>query len=250
VASRPSVADRLPELVDAATAVFAEKGYKATQMADVATAMGVAAGSLYNYVEGKESLFALCLDSMMREGSPRPDLTLPLSTPPLDVTLRRLDERVKALLELPALTAALEGERPERGAEEELVAVAAELYDLLGRTRHATDMIERSARDLPELASLFYHEWRRPLLRKIRAYLESRMESGQFRRLDDVRVAAVFVLETAAWSASHRFHDPDGRRLDDASTRSTIIDLIVGTFMPREAHSRRRPAADGNGDSR
>ena len=35
---RPSIADRLPELVDAATAVFADKGYKATQMADVAAA--------------------------------------------------------------------------------------------------------------------------------------------------------------------------------------------------------------------
>lgn len=233
---RPSVTDRLPELVDAATAVFADKGYKASQMADVAAAMGVAPGSLYNYVEGKEGLFALCLDSMMREGTPPPDLTLPLATPPLEVTLRRLDERTKALLELPALNAALQGQRSPGGAGEELAAVVAELYDLIGRTRQAIDMIERSARDLPELASLFYRQWRRPLLRRIGAYLQSRMDSGQFRRLGDVRVAAVFVLETVAWSASHRFHDPDGRRLGDASTRSTIIDLIVGTFMARGDH--------------
>jgi AcrR family transcriptional regulator len=238
VPPRPSVADRLPELVVAATAVFADKGYKATQMADVAAAMGVAAGSLYNYVEGKEGLFALCLDSMMREGTPPPGLTLPLATPPLEVTLRRLDERAKAWLELRALNAALGGQPPEAGAGEELAAVVAELYDLIGRTREAIDMIERSARDLPELASLFYHQWRRPLLRRIAAYLQSRMDSGQFRRFDDVSVAAVFVLETVAWSASHRFHDPDGRRLDDASTRSTIIDLIVGTFMPRGDHDR------------
>jgi AcrR family transcriptional regulator len=230
---RLSIADRLPELVDAATSVFADKGYKATQMADVAAAMGVAPGSLYNYVEGKEGLFALCLDSMMREGTLPPDVTLPLRTPPLDVTLRRLDERAKALLELPALNAALEGQRPAAGAGEELAEVVAELYDLLGRIRHATDMIERSARDLPELASLFYHGWRRPLLRRIRAYLQSRMETGQFRRVEDLSVAAVFVLETVAWSASHRFNDPDGRSLDDASTKSTIIDLIVATFMPR-----------------
>jgi len=233
VPPRPSIADRLPELVDAATAVFADKGYKATQMADVAAAMGVAPGSLYNYVEGKEGLFALCLDSMMRDGTLVPDVTLPLATPPLEVTLRRLDERAKALLRLPTLDAALEDQRPQAGAREELGAVVAELYDLIGRIRHATDMIERSTRDLPELASLFYREWRRPLLGRIRAYLQSRMDSGQFRRLDDLKVAAVFVLETVAWSASHRFHDPDGRRLGDASTRSTIIDLIVGTFMPQ-----------------
>lgn len=230
---RPSIADRLPELVDAATAVFADKGYKATQMADVAAAMGVAPGSLYNYVEGKEGLFALCLDSMMRDGTPVPDVTLPLATPPLEVTLRRLDERAQALLELPALNAALKGQRPQAAAGEELAAVVAELYDLIGRIRHATDMIERSARDLPELASLFYRQWRQPLLRRISVYLQSRMDSGQFRRLDNVGVAAVFVVETVTWSAGHRFRDPDGRRLDDASTRSTVIDLIVGTFMPR-----------------
>jgi hypothetical protein len=57
--------------------------------------------------------------------------------------------------------------------------------------------------------------------------------SGQFRRLDGLGVAGVFVLETVAWSASHRFHDPRGRGLDDTSTRSTITDLIAGTFMPR-----------------
>jgi AcrR family transcriptional regulator len=233
--SRPSVADRLPELIDAATAVFAEKGYKATQMADVAAAMGVAPGSLYNYVEGKEGLFALCLDSMLREGPP-PEVTLPFATPPLEATLRRLDERAKAMLQVPALSAALEGGRPPSSAGEELAAVVSGLYDLIGRTRHALDMIERSARDLPELAELLYREWRRPLLNRIRAYLQARMDSGQFRRVDDLRVAGVFVLETVAWSASHRFHDPYGRGLDDAATRSTVIDLIVGTFLPRADH--------------
>lgn len=74
---------------------------------------------------------------------------------PLAGVLRRLDERAKAWLELRALSAALEGQCPPGGAGEELAAVVAELYDLIGRTREAIDMIERSARDLPELASLF-----------------------------------------------------------------------------------------------
>jgi AcrR family transcriptional regulator len=237
---RPSVADRLPELVDAATAVFADKGYKATQMADVAAAMGVAPGSLYNYVEGKEGLFALCLDLMLREGPP-PQVTLPLVTPPLDATLRSLDERAKALLELPALNAALQGggQPPTgTGAGEELAAVVAELYDLIDRMRHAIDMIERSARELPELADLLYLKWRRPLLNRISAYLQARMDSGHFRRVANLKVAAVFVLETVAWSAGHRFHDPYGRMLDHDSTRSTIIELIVGTFLPQGDNDR------------
>ena len=44
---------RLDQLLNCATRVFIEKGYRRTQMADVAREMGVSAGTLYGYVEGK-----------------------------------------------------------------------------------------------------------------------------------------------------------------------------------------------------
>ena len=49
--------DRLPQLLDAATRVFVEQGYRRTQMADVAAAMGVAKGTLYLFSMDKEDLF-------------------------------------------------------------------------------------------------------------------------------------------------------------------------------------------------
>ena len=51
--------DRLAQLLEAATGVFIEQGYRRTQMADVAAALGVAKGTLYLYVESKEALFDL-----------------------------------------------------------------------------------------------------------------------------------------------------------------------------------------------
>ena len=47
---------RLEHLVDCATSVFIDQGYRRTQMADVADALGVAKGTLYLYVESKEAL--------------------------------------------------------------------------------------------------------------------------------------------------------------------------------------------------
>jgi len=41
--------DRLARLVECATQVFIEQGYRRTQMADVAKALGVAKGTLYHY---------------------------------------------------------------------------------------------------------------------------------------------------------------------------------------------------------
>ena len=43
-------AGRLEQLVDCATRVFIDQGYRRTQMADVADALGVAKGTLYLYV--------------------------------------------------------------------------------------------------------------------------------------------------------------------------------------------------------
>lgn len=45
------------KIVEAATYVFARKGYEATAMDDVAAAAGVSKGSLYDYFKNKEDLF-------------------------------------------------------------------------------------------------------------------------------------------------------------------------------------------------
>ena len=52
---RQRARDRLPELVEAAR-VFTTRGYRATQMADIAKEMGVSEAALYRYVDGKEGL--------------------------------------------------------------------------------------------------------------------------------------------------------------------------------------------------
>jgi len=46
----------------AASALFSERGYGATRMADVAAAVGLQAGSLYYHVESKEALLAAVVE--------------------------------------------------------------------------------------------------------------------------------------------------------------------------------------------
>lgn len=55
-------ADRRADLLDAATAVFAEKGVGATTVSDVTTAAGVAKGTFYLYFESKEQLVVALRD--------------------------------------------------------------------------------------------------------------------------------------------------------------------------------------------
>ena len=58
--SRKIPAHRFDNLVRSATEAFIARGYRHTQMADVAEAVGVSKATLYLYVESKEALFALC----------------------------------------------------------------------------------------------------------------------------------------------------------------------------------------------
>lgn len=227
---RLSAMDRVPELIQAAVKVFGEKGYRNTQMADVAFEMGVAAGSLYNYVDSKEGLFALCLERMAQGPSFPLEITLPFATPPMDVTLKRLHDRIEAMHRLPALDVQPRGNPSPARAEEELRAVVNGIFGLANRTRWGVDMIERSAREIPEMAALLHSEWRAPLMTRLEEFLRVRMDRGEFRHVDDAWIAARFVAETVNWFARHRHHDRYGRRLDDAPVTATVADLIVGAF--------------------
>ena len=49
--------ERSPEILDAALASFAEKGFAATRMDDVARRAGISKGTIYLYFDSKEALF-------------------------------------------------------------------------------------------------------------------------------------------------------------------------------------------------
>jgi TetR/AcrR family transcriptional regulator, cholesterol catabolism regulator len=49
-------ANRDSEILEAAVAIFAQKGYAAASLQDVADAVGLMKGSLYHYIDSKESL--------------------------------------------------------------------------------------------------------------------------------------------------------------------------------------------------
>lgn len=222
---------RLDQLLDCATRVFIEKGYRRTQMADVAREMGVSAGTLYGYVEGKEALFHLLIDRAFT-GAPALPPELPVRTPKHGATLARLRERLAAEAALPLLAAA--GARPRaRDARQECADVLGELYDLVARTQAGTALLERSALDLPDIAPAFYLEMRRDLLARVTHWLERRIRAKQLRAVPDTAITARLLLETITWFARHRLRDRDTPPLPDALARAATIDFLVAGLLPR-----------------
>lgn len=54
--TRPSTLRKRDQVLDAATALIAERGFEATSMRDVCHALGMSLAGLYHYVRGKEEL--------------------------------------------------------------------------------------------------------------------------------------------------------------------------------------------------
>jgi AcrR family transcriptional regulator len=62
----PSTAQRI---LDAAEDLFAEKGYSATSLGDVADRVGIRSPSLYNHFKNKEALYQAVLDRLLEDFS-------------------------------------------------------------------------------------------------------------------------------------------------------------------------------------
>ena len=223
--------DRLAHLVHCATDVFIAQGYQRTQMADIAAALGVAKGTLYLYVESKDALFDLVLRCADAEHPFAPLPSLPLPTPQPGATLQYVRERLAANQPLPALAAALSRQRVT-DARTELTTIVCELYDTLARNRQGITLLDRSARDHPELAALWFEGARGGVMAMLTQYLENRMRRKLVRPVPDVAVAARLLLETAVFWAVHRHWDPHPQTVDDAVARDTVIQFIVNAFGP------------------
>lgn len=72
--------DKRTQLVEAACAVFAEKGYASTRVADIAKRAGVGKGTVYEYFSSKEELLFAVFESINVDISVRMDRALSAGT--------------------------------------------------------------------------------------------------------------------------------------------------------------------------
>jgi len=246
--SRKIPADRFDQLIARATDVFIEQGYRRTQMADVADAMGVAKGTLYLYVESKEALF----DLACRYADAAPPLELPpllpVPTPPPGATVAYVADRLAQNSVPAALIAAVDRGRVAdvRGELEEIVG---ELYDVLARNRRGIKLVDRSARDHPELAALWFSGARGGLVALLTRYLDDRIRRKLIEPVPEVGAAARLIIETTVFWAVHRHWDAHPQDVEDQTARGTVLRFVVDALSaaPASALTPRRLLAPVRG---
>lgn len=236
---RPRPEDRLEDVVRAGASVFARRGYRRTQMADVAREMGVSPGNLYNYVDSKDALFYLVLRRMLGERANDRLVELPITGASVTITSEWMAKRLDFVSDFPELERALaRGRAPDQEAEVE--TIVGELHDVLARMRLGVDMIERSVEDLPELAHVF-GDVRRELFARYERYLRQRAEAATIRAAQPEAMSHL-IVELCSWAARRRPNDPHAAGISDASARRAVCRFIVDALIP--GGGRHRTATD------
>jgi len=217
-----------PDLLSAATKVFIAKGYRQTQMSDIAREMGVSQGTLYNYVESKEALFLLACEQGFSDSPPQAPAPPPVPSQSFTTMVERIRERMLSTTRLETLRSALRTRKPV-DASTELEGVLREFYSMIARYRHGFDLIERSALEVPEMAHVLFVEGRRGAVDGFARYIAGRIDSGHFRSVRDPATAARFIIEAVTWFARHRHNSAESQTIgDDDALETTIHFLVAG----------------------
>lgn len=223
---RPRNRERFSRIVSTAIEVFINKGYRQTQMGDIAEAMGIAKGTLYLYVESKEALFDLAIRAA--HGELEEPVEFPVPTPAAGSTLDYVRDEFAEDVQLPRLEAALSKTETE-DLREELTGIVSELYQLIYDNRVALKLVERSSIDYPELAAIFFDTARQAIPQLLFQYLKSRI--ARERRNDTALPAmARGIVEVTAFWAMHRHWDPAPTDVEEADSERVAVLFALGVL--------------------
>ena len=92
-------ADRPGEIVEAAMAVFAERGFAAAKLDDIARRAGVSKGALYLYFETKEDLFRAVVEQAIAPNIQQVRAMIAAHPGPFADLMRIVPERIAVIIE-------------------------------------------------------------------------------------------------------------------------------------------------------
>ena len=188
--------DRPSEIIAAALACFAERGFAATRLEDVARNAGVTKGTLYLYFPNKEELFKAVVRRTIVAGIAQGESLVEQSPDPTPVLLRRLIEHWLALQAAPASA--------------------------------IPKLVLSEAGNFPDLARFYLEEVVLRGTRLIRTLLQTGVERGEFRPMA-VEHAAICVVAPMIFNMlwRHSFERYAGHPLDGAAIARVHLDMLL-----------------------
>lgn len=164
---------RPEEIVNAAMAVFSERGFAATRLEDVAARAGIGKGTIYLYFPNKEELFRAVVRQRLTPNLEAIGAMVAAHTGPTADLLRQIAERALALIET------------------DVIAIP--------------KLVLAESGNFPAIARLYAEEVAARGLALLEGVLARGMERGEFRRLDPHSLVPMFtgpIMVMALWKQS------------------------------------------------
>ena len=200
------------EILDAALACFAERGFAATRLDDVARRAGVTKGTLYLYFPNKAELFKAVVRQAIVPNIIRGEALVDESAEPAPILLERLIAHWAELIPTPASA--------------------------------MPKLVFAEAGNFPDLARFYLDEVAHRGMGLIRRVLRAGIERGEFRPVDvdnTVRCIVAPMIMAMLWRHSLERHE--GRAPDPKALCRAHLELLLRGLMPTE-HRTAAPAAD------
>ena len=188
---------RPQEILEAALAVFAEKGFSAARMEDISQRAGVTKGTIYLYFDSKEALFK----ALVRES--------------LAPTIRGVIEQVRAY----------------QGSSRDLLVLVLTTVGTFIRTSDRVvlpKIVIAEAGNFPELVRFYREEIIDKGLGMLERVIARGIARGEFRKMEPRHVARLCmapILFAAMWRAT--FAHLDAQPYDYEGLISTHIDTLL-----------------------
>lgn len=193
--------DRPGEIIAAALDCFAERGFAATRLDEVARRAGVTRGTLYLYFPSKEELFKAMVRQMIVPNIAQAETLVGESREPASVQLARILERWAALAATPASA--------------------------------IPKLVLSEAGNFPDLARFYLEEVIHRGTGVIRRLLRIGIERGEFRPVDvDHAVSCVVAPMIMSMLWRHSFARFEHRALDTAALCRAHFDLLSRGLAP------------------
>jgi AcrR family transcriptional regulator len=189
------------EILDAALSCFAERGFAATRLEDVAVRAGVTKGTMYLYFDSKDDLFK----AVVRE------FVVP--------TIEHIETAVAG---------------PGRASERIERVIAAWIEKVYGgRIGALPKLMLAEAGNFPELAQFYQAEVVGRMLHLIKELIRSGIEQGEFREVDiDQAPLCVIAPLMVATHLRHSFGQAGAMPIDVAALARCHLELLLRGLAP------------------
>jgi TetR/AcrR family transcriptional regulator, cholesterol catabolism regulator len=196
------MSQRRQELLDVSARLFAERGYGATTVRDIADEAGILSGSLYHHFGSKEEIVDEILSTFLDE---------------LFTGYRRIMAQ-------------------DLGARQKLEAVVVESFESIDKHHAAVAIFQNEASKLAQSPRFSYLNDRGQEFRELwQQILQDGVRSGAFRAGLDIDLVFRFIRDTV-WVAV-RWYRPGGR-LSAHTVAAQYLDIVLDGISGRRGRSR------------